>query len=118
MVESDDEWMIACCQNFLLGKCSLDLVPLDHFFLVQYCGRSVSPGSAARWGHTLHGIESVRLLLSYQVDFAYVALANKLDLVKTSGSDFYVTNFYRVRTVGSPKRSGLPDLTRERQLAK
>ena len=33
MVQSDDERMIACGENFLFGESSLNLVALDHFLL-------------------------------------------------------------------------------------
>lgn len=38
MVKCDDKRVIACCEDFLLSQCSLDLVSLDHFLLAQnYC---------------------------------------------------------------------------------
>jgi len=37
VVESNNEWMVACSQNLLLGQRTLDFVPLDHLLLAQHC---------------------------------------------------------------------------------
>ena len=36
MVQSDNERMVACGEDFLLCQSSLDLVALDHFFLGKH----------------------------------------------------------------------------------
>lgn len=37
VIQSHNEGMVACSENFLLGQSSLNLVALDHFLLAQDC---------------------------------------------------------------------------------
>lgn len=87
VIKGDDEWVIAGRKNLLFGQRALDLVALDHLLFVQ----------------DFHGVQARALLFPHKVDLANISLPDELDLVKTTGADFDVSDFYTVARVRSPK---------------
>ena len=100
--------MVTGGENFLFCQGTLDLISLNHFLFAQNCPLiSKRPQPYRRFWGTFHSVQSTRLLLSDQVDFAHIAFANQFDLVKTARSDLNIPDFDRVGAVCFSKLFGV-----------